>query len=625
MTRKIRIGLMVFLILSMLVQGMNLAYAAPVDRVDTKITEFTITKSDDSVLPEYSNDSVMKLNISWDATSYGNELKAGDYFNVTLPKEFRFPKDPNSCNFDLKEPGGAVMAKAVVTPGSYNEGGGNIKVTFTNWVEGKYEVKGKMGLLATFNKSIVNTPGTLNVNVAIGSFIKTATINVTVTPSGNVHPEEVFTKWPWKVTTDAGNVKWEFRVNFKKADLKGVVLRDTVTVEGVAPDGIEIIKDSFTVQEVVMKPNGQIEPSSPPAVSIKDDPNLVISPDKRSFTYNWGDIGPKQYFFRYETTVKPGAKLKNSARLESTSNGAFIAKSEFNYATSGGEGTGNLKGKIKIVKVDADDPTVTLAGAVFKITKVGGTDSVQITTGPNGEAVTEVLPAGNYLIEELNPPDGYTADFPGKTVSVDGTTGVIETIKNNPVKIDIKVKKTWVGFGAQDPVEMVLKADGAQVGNHTLTAVDSWTYTFTGMRKYKPGTNTEIVYTVEERNVPAGYNVTYSGNVMTGFEIINTRQPVIIPPNPPVIPPNPPVIPPNPPENPKPPKEDPDKPDNPNDPKDENGGSSVPKDGENTPSDEGKNGTPKTGDENQMVLWGMLMGASLLTSVTLASKKKNEK
>lgn len=53
-----------------------LAGSVPLDRTEISITEFTLTKSDGTIPSGgfYTSDT-LKLNIAWDASAYGNQLK----------------------------------------------------------------------------------------------------------------------------------------------------------------------------------------------------------------------------------------------------------------------------------------------------------------------------------------------------------------------------------------------------------------------------------------------------------------------------------------------------------------------------------------------------------------------
>lgn len=124
----------------------------PLPKTEIKITEFSLLTESYQVPNEYMVNRRYKLKLAWDASYYENNLKKGDFFVVNLPKAFIFPSNHSACNFDILAPDGTtVVAKAVVTPGPENAGG-NVKVTFTEYVENKHNIKGTMFLAATFNQ-----------------------------------------------------------------------------------------------------------------------------------------------------------------------------------------------------------------------------------------------------------------------------------------------------------------------------------------------------------------------------------------------------------------------------------------------------------------------------------------
>ena len=73
--------------------------------------------------------------------------------------------------------------------------------------------------------------------------------------------------------------------------------------------------------------------------------------------------------------------------------------------------TPTITGEGSIRKVDADDPTKGLAGAVIKIEGVDNDFTGTYVTGTGGY-LTDVpwkdMPLGSYTAEEVTPPEGYT-------------------------------------------------------------------------------------------------------------------------------------------------------------------------------------------------------------------------
>ncbi len=494
-------------------------FAEGLERVETIITNFTITTTSGNIPSGgYVLDNQYVLHMDWDASYYQNNLKEGDFFNITLPKEFKFPTNNAACNFDVLTPdGSAVVAKAVVTPNTQDGGGGNIKVTFTKYVEDRYDIKGSIQLAALFNTKVINTPGAHEITVAVGSYPVTIPINV-VKPTLPV--DELLQKWASPNLTNEGHVQWSVRINLKKSNLTNVVLEDKLEAESGDLNGIEYVPDSFILEERLWDGS----PQSGAVVSTTDVSDKVqLSESNTKFRYEMGNIDGKQYMLKYKTTYKSGLKLKNNVILDSSEEDKEKTYT-FSDATSGGQGSGDLTSKIKIIKVDKDKESIKLANAKFKITKLADNSTFELTTGANGEILSNKLIPGKYKIKEIDAPDGYILDNATEyevTVTSDGAC--VQTIKNEPVKTNITVEKRWIG-ATGSPVTAILKADGTEVARHELTEATSWTHTFENLRKYQPGTDTEIVYTVEEETIPQGYTVSYATDPTGVLTITNTQE-----------------------------------------------------------------------------------------------------
>ena len=101
----------------------------------------------------------------------------------------------------------------------------------------------------------------------------------------------------------------------------------------------------------------------------------------------------------------------------------------------------------KIRKVDADNPTRGLAGAVIKITGVDNNFTGTYTTGAGG-ALTDVpwdtMPIGSYIAEEVTPPNGYSLSKDAGKVRQefywDGKTDV-SLVFENDAKVKIQLIK----------------------------------------------------------------------------------------------------------------------------------------------------------------------------------------
>lgn len=90
-------------------------------------------------------------------------------------------------------------------------------------------------------------------------------------------------------------------------------------------------------------------------------------------------------------------------------------------------------------------------------------------------------------------------------------------------KTTVKVEKKWVGK-AKDSVTVKLYADGADTGKSVvLNAANQWKGEFANVRKYNEDGD-RIEYTVKEVDV-SGYTAKVTGTQEDGFTVTNTEIP----------------------------------------------------------------------------------------------------
>ena len=489
--------------------------------VDTRITKFEIYNWLNQKAVSISLGSRFFISMDWDAGGNGVSLNEGDYFYVDLPEKMVFPSDSHNVDFQIvdKDNPSAVIANAHVTPASPS--GGKVKVTFTNYVNGRYNIKGNLYMSANFNTNTV----TRDSQNTFESEINGQRVSSSVYVEGpTLVTDEGIKKWESKVTGHVDLVEWGGRINHKGDTLHNVVMTDKLDQPGE-----KYIPGSFKVRRVVFDAYGYV---TNVLEELDLTGRLTISPDGSSFTLNLPDMNGDQYDFSYRSTYTPGTVLKNDVVLTATEK-VQRAYAIHMLADSGGQGTGTLANKIKIVKVDADDNQVKLADAEFKITRVSDGREYTLKTDANGEAVSSWLRAGQYKIVETKAPAGYEADPQERLVTVQDGVVSLQTIENAPMKVSVNVKKLWVGE-KKPLVKIHLYADGVDTGKElTLNEANAWTASFTNLRKYNGAD--EIKYTVKEERV-YGYSTAITGNSANGYVITNTQD---IPPQPPKTPPTP--------------------------------------------------------------------------------------
>ena len=125
------------------------------------------------------------------------------------------------------------------------------------------------------------------------------------------------------------------------------------------------------------------------------------------------------------------------------------------------------------------------------------------------------------VVTGVNGPGTYE-----KKVEGDVEKGFVITNTHTPEKIDVTVTKKWEdndnndGFRPDD-VTVELTANDESVERAVLAEEGQWTHTFTGLDKYAGGK--EIVYDVKEVEVDK-YTAEYSGNYKEGIVITNTHE-----------------------------------------------------------------------------------------------------
>ncbi len=126
----------------------------------------------------------------------------------------------------------------------------------------------------------------------------------------------------------------------------------------------------------------------------------------------------------------------------------------------------------------------------------------------------------NYIVEEVTVPEHYEVTVTGDLVS-----GYTVTNTHMPFQTSVSVSKVWDDAENRDGIrpaaaQVLLYADGTAHGDTiTLNVGNSWAYTWDGLPQRRNGT--DIVYTVQEVEVPTDYTVSYAGDAATGYTVTN--------------------------------------------------------------------------------------------------------
>ena len=495
------------------------------------ITDFRIEDRFGNPTTVVNKANLYAIAMTWDASANAN-VEPGDYFDVTLPDTMRFTAAHPASTFNITDAAtGEVMAVAHVSPGA-DGFGGTMRVVFTDYVNNHTDLRGSVRLGFTIDSHRVQTgTGKSFIFTVSGSPVP---VTFDVTAPGTIGTEYL-SKWGKIIEGNANEIQWTGRINYSRGNFHNVHLHDQLLDWGGGdlPAEIRYVPGSFEIWTGVFDEYGSTIPGTAHRVPITPG-MLTISPDGQSFDLDLSgiDLSNGQSFkFTYRTTYVPGVALRNLIKMYSD-NPEYSSDWVYRNATSGGEGTSTIIARIRIVKVDKDDHNIKLAGAVFKVTSVADpTKTWTITTGEDGTATTEKLPAGTYTVQEITAPNGYELTTDTYNLTVSATSGVIKTVENEKTPtVDVNVKKTWVG-AVGGPVTVRLYKDGvASTETVTLDETNGWAATFTGLLRNDATDGHLITYTVAEENVPEGYTSEVTGNVTDGFTVTNTEIPPTIPP-----------------------------------------------------------------------------------------------
>lgn len=480
--------------------------------VDATITDFRIEKPKGTEVDHLSKNDSFYLAMDWKVRDENAILHEGDFFDIALPDNMRFPPAYSQPDFGLTDSDGNVIATAHVTPGTENQAGGTIRVTFNDKINDNYNVHGTIYLGALFNKqkTVNNEVNTFEVSVNG----ETKTTQLTVDKIG-LPSDYVLGKWGERVTEGGqikNKVKWYATINYRKSDMKNCIISDSLSGDTTY---LHYLQDTFRLRKVVYNDDGGV-------VSYGDDVDLTgklsFAGDNKSFTINLGDAGTDQYYLTYETTYTPGTQIKNNVRLQFDGEDKTSSTS-YKSSDAGGTAGGDLANKIKITKVDADDNSIVLKDAVFTVTKPDGS-TFELTTGNDGTVTSGSLTSGTYKVKEKTPPSGYKLNEEEYTLQVTSSGGALQTIKDEPIKTSVKVNKKWIGKEGT-PVTVHLYADGEDTGKTLTLTSNNWSGSFDGLRQYT-AEGTEIKYTVKEDEL-TNYSSKTTGSMEDGYTITNTN------------------------------------------------------------------------------------------------------
>jgi len=515
----------------------------------------------------------------------GLNIEEGDYISIQLPHELR----SSDLTFDLKTPD----QKKLLAKGEYNQATKEMRITFTKEAKESNVTNGKVFFnteidtelikesipaapleLKINGKTVINqileykvekeSPKTFykdrtkklielndkegNTHYLIHYTMTLDTRNIEKVSGATSYENVVFTDTLQSDALSYFDVKNHFTdLNLDQADIDtyAPVLRkgiwrsgDWVKVPGKtskiwknAPDDSDENRGTGWSLR-----NRQNPDDFAPAVA--DSPNY--SADGRSFTYSLGTLAPDDgyelsYYVEINEAFKNGDKFYNQAKL--TGKGIVPAERRRDFVVT--QAGGFLEGQnfsIQIKKVGDDGEA--LQGAKFTLVNPKTKYTKTLVTDENGIAKLENVLKADYVLTEVEAPEGYELDSTPRTISkedfensiANGATVEVEMLNKKKDVVaketNLSVKKEWVldpTLATNKPEKVVVSVlkNGVKDENLTveLSAANGWKASFSNLPK-QDANGKEIVYTVSEEEV-AGFKAAISGSEKTGFTISN--------------------------------------------------------------------------------------------------------
>ena len=509
----------------------------------------------------------------------GLNIEEGNYISIQLPKQLK----STDASFNISGTGGKILAKGI-----YNQATKEIRITFTKDAENYSGTDGEVSFSTRIDqkkvasttsaplKLEINGQTVINYNIKYQvvtkenpkSFYKdrdfhlykvvdkdgnthylihyTMTLdtrNIKKVPGATSYENIVFTDTLKSDALNYFDVKNHFtELNLNQADIdryapvlrKGIWRSGAYNQHGVwenAPDD----SDANRGNNWSLRNKQNLEDYAP---VVAGSPNY--SADGRSFSYSLGTLAPDDgyelsYYVEINEAFKDKDKFYNLATL--TGEGIVPAEKLRDFVVS--EAGGYLNGQpfsIQIKKVGEDGEA--LQGAKFTLVNPKNKYKKTIVTDENGMAKLENVLKADYVLTEVEAPEGYELDSTPRTISktdfensvTNGSTVEVEALnkkkEEQPKFRNLSVKKEWVldpALATNKPEKVVVSVlkNGVKDENLTveLSVANGWKASFSNLPK-QDAKGKEIVYTVSEEEV-AGFKAAISGSEDYGFTISN--------------------------------------------------------------------------------------------------------
>ncbi|HEY4599754.1 MAG TPA: Cna B-type domain-containing protein [Cerasibacillus sp.] len=239
-------------------------------------------------------------------------------------------------------------------------------------------------------------------------------------------------------------VHWNVNLNFTQSTVSNLSLTDTPSInQKLLKDTIKIYETTVTEKGITKNPEKLLNEGEHYTVTIEENDE-----GQETFTIDFiADKIDRAYVLEYDTYIlyKGDGDISNEARFNAEetkdleTDHSFTQKIELSNVSGGINGE---VGSLQVKKVDYDDKSVTLEGAIFELYDETGEVLLKTaTTNEEGIATFKNLLYTNYILKEESAPEGYVVGIKDEqVVKVNEKITQLE-VKNKKIKRHVQLKK----------------------------------------------------------------------------------------------------------------------------------------------------------------------------------------
>ena len=280
-----------------------------------------------------------------------------------------------------------------------NIGIGNISKTYTIMYKTELTEEYAKQLLATTGHKVVE-----NTAILYGDEIVEEGVKAKGTQEIN---SELLSKTGVQDATNEP-IKWTITIN------KNQKLLDHIAVIDTLESGLSLETDSIHLYLMNVTEDGTLTVKEEVSLKDNDAYKLVYDNEMNKLEFSFLQPIARCYQLVFETEVideNPASSYSNTAYISGSGiegeQEANSDKVDTTFINSGGT-MGKVRGSVEITKVDKDNPTQVLSGAVFRLIDYNGYIQGEKATDENGKVRFDNLRLNKaYTVQEVSSPEGY--------------------------------------------------------------------------------------------------------------------------------------------------------------------------------------------------------------------------